>query len=208
MFSDTNVSYNVIKRQNEAYHDIVFSVPNSYSKDVAQYITAFRSDVKKIILQNLVDRQLYSAKMFMVADINVEKKLTSASEAEISFFHINTGSVIITRDEIGSFLDECMRKSEIHIEEHEGKLEGSGWSVIGVNKLTFTILRIERGPIGSYKPYPEKARGGRFLYNPDVGTNCVLTALAAHAYFKEHPTTKQFTVTRKIKREGDRFVKS
>ena len=67
------------------------------------------------------------------------------------------------------------------------------------------MYKFAKGILGDFKPYPRGIRGSHQIFNPITSANCMLTALAAFKYYKEHPNIEPACLERKINRNQRNF---
>ncbi|XP_069936724.1 uncharacterized protein [Cherax quadricarinatus] len=103
-------------------------------------------------------------------------------------FVINLAFELVSEEEISEVFDRWVGTI---LERYETELqdqEGSGWIIDQIESFSIEYVKVEfRVEVGSYVAYPEKLRGKKYVFNPEINDGlCVLRAFAAYQCHKKN----------------------
>ena len=135
-----------------------------------------RREIEDKIVCEMMKFDRHSATVYMNMLLKSEKCKMNG-KPEISDFHITTKSMLVTRSDVDNFIDYLENNLEAIIRERLNLVEGSGISLVGVEKMEIFVGRREVGTLGQYVDYPAGCPGERLVVNVKTDFNCLLTSL-------------------------------
>nr|XP_053649025.1 uncharacterized protein LOC128700095 [Cherax quadricarinatus] len=165
-----------------------YSVPSSYNRELRMYLHVYR-DYFIEQMRDMYDRSplAMSLRIHPIIVIRTLRQNISGDDQNGQFV-INLAFELVSEEEISEVFDRWVGTI---LERYESELqdqEGSGWIIDQIESFSIEYVKVEfRVQVGSYVAYPEKLRGKKYVFNPEINDGlCVLRAFAAYQCHKKN----------------------
>nr|XP_053631364.1 uncharacterized protein LOC128687828 [Cherax quadricarinatus] len=165
-----------------------YSVPSSYNRELRMYLHVYR-DYFIEQMRDMYDRSplAMSLRIHPIIVIRTLRQNISGDDQNGQFV-INLAFELVSEEEISEVFDRWVGTI---LERYETELqdqEGSGWIIDQIESFSIEYVKVEfRVEVGSYVAYPEKLRGKKYVFNPEINDGlCVLRAFAAYQCHKKN----------------------
>ena len=112
-----------------------FSIPPTYSADLATYLSVFRGQIIHQIETNLNERGLYSCRAYMKSTVLLERHITQTDKPDVTEFYVNTSAEITCPAQLDIFFNNVLDQVNIRINDCSSSVEESGWAIKGVRLI-------------------------------------------------------------------------
>ncbi|XP_069950770.1 uncharacterized protein [Cherax quadricarinatus] len=165
-----------------------YSVPSTYNRELRMYLHVYR-DYFIEQMRDMYDRSplAMSLRIHPIIVIRTLRQNISGDDQNGQFV-INLAFELVSEEEISEVFDRWVGTI---LERYESELqdqEGSGWIIDQIESFSIEYVKVEfRVGVGSYVAYPEKLRGKKYVFNPEINDGlCVLRAFAAYQCYKKN----------------------